>query len=254
MVHRRSSGGIMPGLCSVPEIKVAVVDDDAITRFLLGSALRENQMTVFECESAEALFTLLQHARLDVIILDLVLPQINGLDALSYLREQSAVGVIMISSRANAEQRLFGLREGADDFISKPVVTDELVFKVKSLALRVHHQQGYTSKQSSLALANCELLIEEQILARMDRTATCPLSEAEQRLLVLLVQQAPQACSRKSLLHCVSRSEISLGNDRSVDTLISRIRNKLRMLDCTASISAVRGQGYRLQLDDSVPI
>lgn len=250
MVHRRSSGSLLiPDLCSVPEIKVAVVDDDAITRFLLGSALRENQMTVFECESAEDLFALLQQTRLDVIILDLVLPQVNGLDALTYLREQSDVGVIMISSRANAAQRLFGLREGADDFINKPVVADELVFKVRSLALRVHHQQGHAPNQPPLTIANCELLTEEQLLVRLDRTATCPLSESEQRLLVLLVQQFPQACSRKSLLQCISRSEISLGNDRSVDTLISRIRNKLKILACSASISAVRGQGYRLQLD-----
>lgn len=250
MVHSRSSGGLsMPHLRPVPDIKVAVVDDDAITRFLLGSALRENQMTVFECESAEELFTLLQQCRLDVIILDLVLPQVNGLDALTYLRTQSDVGVIMISSRANAEQRLFGLREGADDFISKPVVADELVLKVKSLALRVHYQQGQTPNQRPLAIANCELLAEEQVLVRADRTATCPLSDAEQRLLVLLAQQFPQACSRKSLSQCVSRSGISLGNDRSVDTLISRIRGKLKILDCTASISVVRGQGYRLLLD-----
>lgn len=249
MVQRRSSGGVsIPDLCSMPEIKVAIVDDDAITRFLLGSALREHPMPVFECESAEALFNLLQQTRLDVIILDLVLPQINGLDALSYLREQSAVGIIMISSRANPEQRLLGLREGADDFISKPVVADELVFKVRSLALRVHHQQGYAPPQPILTIANCELLTEEQVLVRQDRTVTCPLSDAEQRLLVLLVQQSPQACSRKALLQCVSRSELSFGNDRSVDTLISRIRSKLRMLDCSASISAVRGQGYRLQL------
>ena len=246
MVHSRSSGGLpMPQ----PDIKVAVVDDDAITRFLLGSALRENHMMVFECESAEDLFALLQQNRVDVIILDLVLPQVNGLDALTYLRAQSDVGVIMISSRANAKQRLLGLSEGADDFISKPVMADELVFKVKSLALRVHHQQGQTPNPQPLTIANCELLAEEQMLVRADRTVTCTLSDSEQRLLVLLAQQSPQVCSRKSLLQCVSRSEISLGNDRSVDTLISRIRNKLRGLDCTASINAVRGQGYRLELD-----
>ncbi len=226
--------------------KVAVVDDDAITRFLIGSALREHSMEVFECESAEDLFALLQKHRMDVIILDMVLPQVNGLDALTYVRQQSDVGVIMISSRANAQQRLYGLREGADDFISKPVITDELVFKVRSLALRVNHQRG-TTEQQHMPLGNCLLMPDEGMLVRIDQENHCALTESEQRILTLLIQHQPHICSRKLLLQCISRSEISFGNDRSVDTLISRIRVKLQKLGCTTSITSVRGQGYRLQ-------
>lgn len=235
--------------CKIMSIeKIAVVDDDAITRFLIGSALREHQMEVFECGSAEELFVLLEKQRIDVIILDMVLPQVNGLDALTYVREQSDVGVIMISSRANPQQRLYGLREGADDFISKPVLTDELVFKVKSLALRVSHQHGITEQQD-LMVGNCLLVLDEGLLVRVDEENHCALTEAEQRMLTLLVQHQPQVCSRKLLLQCISRSEISFSNDRSIDTLISRIRLKLRQLGCTLSIISVRGQGYRLQDD-----
>lgn len=233
---------------TTPAVQTALVDDDAITRFLIGSALREQSIEVSECESAEALFTLLEKQRVDVIILDLVLPQINGLDALSYLRQRSDVGVIMISSRANAAQRLTGLREGADDFISKPVATDELVFKVKSLAARVSHQHGQTDQQH-LAVGNCLLLVEDNTIASADEEKRCTLTESEQRILVSLTQNATQVCSRRSLLQCISRTEISAGNDRSVDTLISRIRRKLKQLNCTASINSVRGRGYRLQAD-----
>ena len=180
--------------------------------------------------------------------LDLVLPQVNGLNALSYLRQHSDVGVIMISSCANQQQRLHGLREGADDFISKPVKTDELVFKEKSLAARVGHQHGQADRQF-LAVGNCILLADEHTIARTDEKARFTLTEAEQRILVLLSQHSPQVCSRKSLLHCISRTEISMGNERSVDTLVGRIRRKLKQLDCTATISSVRGQGYRLQID-----
>lgn len=235
---------------TLPTVQAALVDDDAITRFLIGSALREQAIEVAECESAEALFILLEKQRVDVIILDMVLPQVNGLDALSYLRQHSDVGVIMISSRANAAQRLIGLREGADDFISKPVVTDELVFKVQSLAMRVNHQRGQNqTDQQHLAVGNCLLLVAENTIASADEVERCALTEAEQRMLILLTQNVAQVCSRKSLLQCISRTEISMGNDRSVDTLISRIRNKLKKLNCTASINSVRGQGYRLQMD-----
>ncbi|MEZ5448269.1 MAG: response regulator transcription factor [Thiolinea sp.] len=227
--------------------KVAIVDDDAVTRFLIGSALREHTMEVFECESAEDLFTLLQKHRVDVIILDMVLPQVNGLDALSYVREQSDVGVIMISSRANSQQRLHGLREGADDFISKPVVTAELVFKIRSLALRVNHQRG-TTVEEHLTLGNCLLIPDQGLLVSMNQENHCTLTESEQRLLTLLIQHQPQVCNRKLLLQCINRSEISFGSDRSLDTLISRIRSKLQKVGCTASIDAIRGQGYRLQI------
>ncbi|MEZ5537829.1 MAG: response regulator transcription factor [Thiolinea sp.] len=230
-------------------VQVVLVDDDAVTRFLIGSALREHFISVFECESAEALLELLEKQRVDVIILDLVLPQVNGLDALSYLRQHSDVGVIMISSCANQQQRLHGLREGADDFISKPVNTDELVFKVKSLAARVGHQHGQADRQL-LAVGNCMLLADEHTIARADEKARFTLTDAEQRILVLLTQHSPQVCSRKSLLHGISRTEISMGNERSVDTLVGRIRRKLKQLDCTATVSSVRGQGYRLQIEE----
>lgn len=235
-------------------VQTALVDDDAVTRFLIGSALREQAIDVSECESAETLFKLLETRRMDVIILDLVLPQVNGLDALSYLRQHSDVGIIMISSHANAAQRLTGLREGADDFINKPVVTEELVFKVQSLAMRVHHQRGqHPVDQQYLAVGNCVLRVGENTIADADadadETVHCLLTEAEQRMLVLLTQNADQVCSRKTLLQCTSRTEISIGNDRSVDTLISRIRRKLKQVNCTASISSVRGRGYRLQVD-----
>ncbi len=236
----------------IPEVRVIIVDDDVVTRFLIGSALRyEPGIEVFECASAEALFELLERQRVDVIILDMVLPQVNGLDALSYLREQSDVGIIMISSRANAQQRLIGLRDGADDFINKPVITDELVFKVKSLAARVHNQRGVTTQQH-LAIGNCQLILDENIIMSADEKMRCPLTESEQRILTALVQHATQVCSRKLLHQCISRSEITIANDRSIDTLISRMRTKLKKLSCNAAISSVRGQGYRLQVDEAL--
>lgn len=229
-------------------IKVALVDDDAVTRFLIGESLLERKIEVFECGSAEALFELLEKQRIDVIVLDLVLPQIDGLDALSFIRKHSDVGVIMISSKANANQRLDGLRMGADDFIRKPVATEELVFKVESLAARVNHQQGQT-KQQILSIGNCRLVVQENLIGRLDDKTSLKLTPSEQQILVLLLQNMPHICNRKSLIQCVSRSEISLSNDRSLDTLISRIRGKLKKLGCNASINAIRGQGYRLKIN-----
>lgn len=227
--------------------KVALVDDDIVTRILIGSTLREHKITVFECGSAEELFALLQTQKVDVIILDMVLPKVNGLDALTYLRTSSEVGVIMISSRANAEQRLQGLRGGADDFIDKPVVTTELVFKVKSLAMRVNTHRGQ-SDQQQLAIGNSLLLVDKHVLVRADKPESCTLTDAEQKILISLAQNEAGVCSRKSLLQCVSRADTSFGNERSIDTLVSRLRTKLDKLGCDALIKSVRGQGYWLQL------
>ncbi len=232
------------------EEHVVIVDDDAVTRFLIGSALRDNHITTYECDSAESLFELLEERRIDVIILDLVLPQINGIDALSYLRTSSDVGVIMISSHANSRQRLQGLREGADDFICTPVSTDELVYKVQSLAARVQIQRGHT-EAVSLELDNCEILIQESSIISKDNQTKCPLTESELRILVSLIQRANKVCHRKLLQQCISSSELTAVNARSIDTLISRIRNKLSQFNCAARVSSVRGQGYRLDHPES---
>ena len=236
------------GKLAASEIAVAVVDDDAVTCFLVSSALRGQGMHVVECASAEALFALLEQQKMDVIILDLVLPNINGLDALSYLRQQSDVGVIMISSRASAQQRLNGLRGGADDFIDKPLLMNELVFKVRSLATRVHHQRGSLSQALPIIIGNCQIDSEDHLLSNVAKNEHCTLTDSEQRLLIVLAQHEPKTCSRKLLAQCINRTDIHVSsNERSIDTLISRIRSKLVKLDCSASIHAVRGQGYRLQ-------
>lgn len=234
---------------SFPQLQVAVVDDDAITCLLFSSALREHNIDVFECGSAEQLFGLLEQQKVDVIVLDLVLPKTNGLDALAYLREQSDVGVIMISSRANSQQRLTGLRDGADDFIDKPLNMEELVFKVQSLAMRVRHQRGSVALQPHVTVGNCQIIVEDHIMVNTGENNCCPLTDAEQRILISLAKHTPQICSRKLLIQCVNRTDITLGNDRSLDTLISRIRSKMGQIACTASISSVRGRGYRLQIE-----
>lgn len=231
-----------------PHLQIAIVDDDAVTCFLVGSALREHGSQVFECASAEQLFELLEQQKVDVIILDLVLPNVNGLDALTYLRKQSDVGVIMISSRANTEQRLSGLRNGADDFIDKPLVIEELVFKVNSLATRVRQQRGIMTRQAHISIGNCQIIVDDRVLLNTDKNNRCSLTGAEQCILISLAQYESQVCSRKLLAQCTHRADISMGNDRSIDTLISRIRHKLSNVSCTASINAVRGQGYRLQV------
>lgn len=225
--------------------KVVVVDDDIVTRYLIGSELRENGFDTYECDSAEALFTLLEQQRVDVIILDLVLPNVNGLDALAFLREGSDVGIIMISSRANTAHRLDGLKEGADDFLKKPVNTRELIFKVRSLAARVRQQQGYVSQQN-MTLGNCEIHLHDNVLKNTNNNHVCRLTDSEQRMLMLLSQNIKKTCSRKQLHQGISRSELSESNMRSIDTLISRIRKKLKNLSSDLEIISVRGQGYRL--------
>ncbi|RBP48750.1 response regulator transcription factor [Arenicella xantha] len=230
------------------KLNVIVVDDDVVTRYLIGSALKDAGISTQECDSAESLFELLETQRVEVIILDMVLPNVNGLSALTYVRERSDVGIIMISSRANANQRLDGLKKGADDFINKPVDTDELIWKVRRLAERVQSQRG-NNEELDLKIGNCLLVVSENQLTRSDQTADCRLTDAELRLLITLLHHDAQPCSRKLLHQCISRTEVTISNDRSIDTLISRIRRKLESLNCSASIAAVRGKGYRLTID-----
>jgi len=227
--------------------KVAIVDDDAITRYLIGRSLRDNDIDTYECESAEDLFDLLDTQRIGVIVLDLVLPNVNGLEALRYLRRESNVGVIMISSRANPQNRIEGLSIGADDFIAKPVSAQELVYKIRTLSARVTRERGKVTADT-VDIGNCQLRLDDFSVHAKGTQNTIQLTPSERNLLVLLSQNKSRVCERKVLQQGVNRAELTSCKTRSVDTLISRIRRKLNRLQCSARIQSVRGQGYRLVL------
>jgi DNA-binding response OmpR family regulator len=183
----------------------------------------------------------------DVVVLDWMLPGIDGLEVLRRLRQSSAVPVLMLTARAEEVDRVIGLEIGADDYLTKPFGTRELVARVRALLRRQERLEELLSADRAAGTAPLRLgpfeLDPAAHLARLDGAAL-DLTRTEFGLLHLLLRNRGRAFSRAYLRDAVW-GESSFEGDRSVDNAILRLRKKLGPLG--EAIETVWGVGYRLR-------
>ena len=183
----------------------------------------------------------------DLILLDWMLPKLDGLEVLRRLRRTSAVPVLMLTARGEETDRVVGLEVGADDYLTKPFSMRELIARVRAMLRRVEQIQQMLSADR----ANAETAIQRGGL-RLDPQAhlavldgePLDLSRTEFDLLHLLLRNPGRAFSRAYLLDTVW-GETYVGGDRSVDNAMLRLRKKLGALG--DDIETVWGVGYRLK-------
>ena len=183
----------------------------------------------------------------DLILLDWMLPKLDGLEVLRRLRRTSAVPVLMLTARGEETDRVVGLEVGADDYLTKPFSMRELIARVRAMLRRVEQIQQMLSADR----ANAETSIQRGAL-RLDPQAhlaildgePLDLSRTEFDLLHLLLRNPGRAFSRAYLLDTVW-GETYVGGDRSVDNAMLRLRKKLGALG--DDIETVWGVGYRLK-------
>ncbi|MCU7932895.1 MAG: response regulator transcription factor [Candidatus Thiodiazotropha sp. (ex Codakia rugifera)] len=173
----------------------------------------------------------------DLIILDIMLPEMDGFEVCRTIRKQSDLPILMLTARGEVMDRVIGLELGADDYLAKPFEPRELVARVQNI-LKRSATQPTTRKQ--LELGDLKLDLVQQNAWIGERILN--LTTLEYRLLALLVQHPGQTFSRDEILAAVKGIDADIYT-RSVDILISRLRQKLQPLDY---IKTVWGTGYRL--------
>ena len=182
----------------------------------------------------------------DLVILDWMLPKLDGLEVLRQVRQTSAVPVLMLTARAEEADRVIGLEVGADDYLTKPFSMRELLARVHALLRRIEHVQAILAadrRGDSAPVACGPLRLDPAArLATLDG-APLDLTRTEFDLLHLLVRNPGRAFSRSYLLDTVWGEDFVAG-DRSVDNAVLRLRKKLG--DWGAAIETVWGVGYRL--------
>ncbi len=185
----------------------------------------------------------------DLVILDWMLPGMDGLEILRRIRKSSAVPVLMLTARGEETDRVVGLELGADDYVTKPFGVRELVARVHALLRRMEHVQEVMAadragSEASAGYAEGALTLDpEARLARLDGHVI-DLTRTEFDLLHLLLRNPGRAFSRSYLLDTVW-GENYVAGDRSVDNAVLRLRKKLgRLEDC---VETVWGVGYRLR-------
>jgi DNA-binding response OmpR family regulator len=225
--------------------RILVVDDEpAITELLQYHLERNGYQVVVAHDGREAL-RLARGSHPDLVVLDLMLPELDGLDVCRELRRESTVPIIMLTARDGEVDRGVGLELGADDYVTKPFSVRELIARVKAVLRRVAGGEGETGSELRVG----QLAIDA--LAHQARVVDTPLAltRLEFDLLETLARHAGQALSRAQLLDQVWGYDY-LGDARAVDSAIKRLRAKLQSAGGPPDIiSTVRGVGYRLERD-----
>jgi len=223
---------------------IVLLEDDAPLRNLTTRALREHGFNVRAVGTGAEMWVVLENETPDLIVLDIMLPGTSGIDLLRTLRQTSNTPVIFVSARGSEEDRVVGLELGADDYLSKPFSTRELIARIGAV-LRRHGSQPAGETQGT----RNELQFQGWTLSTARRELRSPggaivdLTGAEFDLLNVFLGQPQRVIGRERLIE-LSRTRLADSSDRSVDVLVSRLRRKLSTDDGAAPIKTVRGVGY----------
>lgn len=223
--------------------RILLVDDDAELAGMLAEYLRREGFGVDTAGDGAAGLAALRAGDFALVVLDVMMPRMNGVDALRELRTFSSVPVLMLTARGDDVDRIVGLELGADDYVPKPCTPRELVARIRAILRRV---QGPPE-----SAANTEILVGALQMWPEKRRAEwggqpLELTSTEFNLLEVLARNAGRVVTKAEL------SEQGLGRslnrfDRSVDVHLSSIRHKLgRLPDGRSPIETVRGMGYQM--------
>lgn len=217
---------------------VAVVEDETLTRRAIALSLREAGFSVHEASDVLACRALLRQTRLDVIVLDLGLPGIDGMSFARELRSRSNLGLIVVTRQSSPEARIAALDLGADDYLVKPIHYGELAARIRSVMRRLGRERSRHRKVG-------QWIVDLEARTVSDGTLRAKLTRGEFDILARLIQADTKIVTRQELLSVVSRSPQE-SDLRSVDALVSRLRRKLDEMGGGSLIATAPGFGYRL--------
>ena len=224
---------------------VLVVDDEAVIRARLKGYFEKEGYRVLEAADGEQMWQQFSQQHIDLVMLDINLPGVDGLSLTRELRSRSDVGIILVTGRDEAIDKIIGLEMGADDYVTKPFELRELLVRVKNLLWRISLVKK-AQQQAIAELERCDDLIEfeDYSLALNSRKLSkgeevIKLTKAEFELLSAFVLHPQQVLSRERLMQLTSHRNQDV-NDRTIDVIIRRLRNKL---DAELFVT-VHGEGY----------
>lgn len=224
--------------------RVLVVDDEESIRKLVEYNLSQAGYEVVCAEEGHAALAIVSQQDVDLLILDLMLPGISGLELCKRLRqEQSRIPIIMLTARGEEIDRVLGLEMGADDYVTKPFSPRELVARVRAV-LRRHSESGDDKSDNAFAVG--QILLDPDKYEVTVRGQLIELTPREFELLHYLMKHMDRVVSRDQLLDRVWGYEYA-GDTRLVDVHISHLRDKIEEdPKAPRQIKTVRGVGYKI--------
>ena len=222
--------------------RILTVEDDERIRTAVKLALEDEGWTVDEAGSGEEAIDLFHRGSPDVVLIDIMLPGMDGFELCRTLRRHSDVPIVMVTARNDTHDVVAGLEAGADDYLTKPFAPKELSARIRALLRRI---RPISPGHAKLTFGDLEIVPEEGkvVLAGQE----LHLTKTEFRLLCELAQNPGRVFSRESLLDKVWGYDY-FGDGRLVDVLVRRLRTKVEADPANPRhVVTVRGLGYRLQ-------
>jgi two-component system response regulator VicR len=225
-------------------IKILVVDDEVSVTDLISYNLTKAHYEVLVAHDGETALEIARHSSPDLILLDLMLPRIDGLDVCRELRKTSQVPIIMITARGEETDRVIGLELGADDYVTKPFSVRELLARIKAV-LRRNQPKG-TDGGTPILTGPYGLELDEDTRTVSINGSAMEITRLEFDLIQYFMINTGRVLSREQLLSQAWGYDF-VGGARAVDSAIKRLRAKFRKhLPEVELIQTVRGIGYRL--------
>ena len=229
---------------------ILIVDDDPEIRDLVARFLKKHEIRVETAADGRAMSKMMERARFDLVVLDVMLPGEDGLSLCRRLRVETTVPVIMLTALGEETDRIIGLEMGADDYLAKPFNPRELLARIRAVLRRtgsaarpIDDEQGQTLvfEDWSLDLAKREL--------RAPGGALVVLTAGEFDLLVAFAERPKRVLNRDQLLD-LTKGRAAAAFDRAIDVQLSRLRRKIESDPKDPSlIKTVRGGGYIFSAD-----
>lgn len=218
---------------------VMIADDEQRIRKLISDFLQREGYTVVEADNGQSALALLAAEKIDLVILDVMMPEPDGLTVCREIRKKSSVPIIMLTARSEELDQLFAFELGVDEYVTKPFSPKVLTARVNALFRRLESEKSVERSSNGLNIDTDSRLVS------LD-AAPLELSPKEYDLLAFLFENRGKALSRQQILNQVWNFDY-YGDLRTVDTHINRLRSKLG--DSASLVQTIRGYGYRFEVE-----
>ena len=220
--------------------QIMVVDDDKNTRMLLKAVLENEHYTVYTAENGEDALAVMDQHHIDLVVLDIMMPKMDGLTVLRKIRQSGkTLPVLILSAKGEIDDRVEGLDSGADDYLTKPFAAKELLARIRAMTRRQPELRQPVLSFSGLFLEPAECVLRGP-------TGTVHLGNKEYQIMEMLMQNPGWAIPTERFLEKIWGYETESGVN-TVWVYISGLRKKLGEIGSTVEIRASRGVGYFLK-------
>lgn len=226
---------------SMSGIRILLAEDDKNLRNLITKYLENEDYTVLSAKDGEKALDIWYESSVDLVVLDIMMPEIDGWEVLTEIRKDSEIPVIILTAKREEHDRLHGFDLGTDDYITKPFSTRELVMRVKALLKR----SGKLSQKNLISLPGISINNTSKTVTTA--SGEIFLSTREYNLLIYFIDNIGVALSRIQILDRIWGYEYE-GDTRVLDTTIKRLRHKLGT--CGQCIKTLRGIGYLFEVEE----